>query len=112
MALRMKLSGISCNFEPDEIDCLIKTAAEALHGQPDDLSERQRELAAQAFEHFQDEMRMHDPDAADAARQAVIAPAAQSFTANEDLRASMADGYSAGDVERSSDRSISRLDCT
>ncbi|WP_043736006.1 hypothetical protein [Nocardia asiatica] len=100
MALRARLSGISCHFEPDEIECLVRTAAEALHGQLDDLSERQREVAARAYEHLQDEMRMHDPDVAEAARQAVIDAATGSFTTTEDLRASMADGYSAGDVER------------
>ncbi|WP_280419955.1 hypothetical protein [Nocardia carnea] len=99
MARRMRLSGISCNFEPDEIECLVKTAAEALHGQLDDLSQRQRELAAQAYEDLQNEMRVHDPEVAEAARHAVIASAAESFTANEDLRGSMADGYTAGDVE-------------
>lgn len=99
MALRARLSGISCNFEPDEIECLVRTAAEALHGQSDDLSQRQRELAAQAYKHLQDEMRMHDPEAA-AARQAVIASAARTFAASEDLRGAMVDGYSAGDIER------------
>ncbi|MGV9836664.1 hypothetical protein ACWDUL_21085 [Nocardia niigatensis] len=100
MAQRVRLSGISCNFDPTEIECLVRSFAETLHGQVDNVSERGRELAAQAYQYLQDEMRTHDPDAAEAARQAVIAAAAKSFTASENLRAKMADGYSAGDVER------------
>jgi len=43
------LVGISAAFTPIEIEGLVRTAAEAVHGQPDDLSSRQHELAARAY---------------------------------------------------------------
>jgi len=42
-------AGISAAFTPAEIEALVITAAEAVNGQPDDLSRRQRELAARAY---------------------------------------------------------------
>jgi diguanylate cyclase (GGDEF)-like protein len=43
------LSGISAVFTPAEIEALVITAADAVYGQGDDLSSRQRELAARAY---------------------------------------------------------------
>jgi hypothetical protein len=48
------LVGISAVFDPAEIEALIITAAEAVHGQPDDLSLRQLELTARAYALLQD----------------------------------------------------------
>lgn len=36
---------LATSFTPDEVDALVITAADAVHGDPDDLSERQRDLA-------------------------------------------------------------------
>jgi hypothetical protein len=43
------LGGISAAFTPTDLDALVITAAEAVHGEPSDLSRRQRELAARAY---------------------------------------------------------------
>ncbi|GAA2970035.1 hypothetical protein GCM10010519_01510 [Streptomyces lactacystinicus] len=43
-----ELTGISASFTPLELEGLVRTAAEAVHGDPDDLSTRQYELAARA----------------------------------------------------------------
>ncbi len=43
------LVGISAEFTPADIEALVITAAEAVYGQPDDLSSRQHELAARAY---------------------------------------------------------------
>ncbi|GIJ62050.1 GGDEF domain-containing protein [Virgisporangium aurantiacum] len=48
------LVGISAAFTPADLEALVITAAEAVHGQPDDLSSRQRELAARAHALLQD----------------------------------------------------------
>nr|BFE56383.1 hypothetical protein GCM10020063_009090 [Dactylosporangium thailandense] len=48
------LVGISAAFPPEDLDALVITAAEAVHGDPADLSSRQRELAARAFALLQD----------------------------------------------------------
>jgi hypothetical protein len=48
------LVGISAAFTPAEIEALIITAAEAVHGQRDDLSSRQRKLAGRAYALLQD----------------------------------------------------------
>jgi diguanylate cyclase (GGDEF)-like protein len=48
------LVGISASFTPVEIEALIITAAEAVHGQLDDLSGHQRALAARAYALLQD----------------------------------------------------------
>jgi len=40
--------GVSAAFTPAEIEGLVRTAAEAVHGDPDDLSTGQRDLAARA----------------------------------------------------------------
>lgn len=48
------LVGISAAFTPAEIEALVITAVEAVHGQRDDLSSRQRELAARAYALLQD----------------------------------------------------------
>lgn len=48
------LVGISAAFTPADLDALVITAAEAVYGQPDDLSSRQRELAARAYALLQD----------------------------------------------------------
>jgi hypothetical protein len=42
------LVGISAAFPPEDLDALVITAAEAVHGDPADLSSRQRDLAARA----------------------------------------------------------------
>ncbi|WP_432137107.1 hypothetical protein [Streptomyces sp. bgisy154] len=44
----VELTGISASFTPLELEGLVRTAAEAVHGDPDDLSTRQYELAARA----------------------------------------------------------------
>ncbi|MER5356443.1 hypothetical protein ABT093_39760 [Kitasatospora sp. NPDC002551] len=44
----VELSGISASFTPLELEGLVRTAAEAVFGDPDDLSTRQHELAARA----------------------------------------------------------------
>jgi hypothetical protein len=43
------LVGVSASFTTDEIEALVLTAAEAVHGNPDDLSERQVGLARRAY---------------------------------------------------------------
>lgn len=43
------LIGISAAFTPADLEALVITAAEAVYGQPDDLSSRQREVAARAY---------------------------------------------------------------
>jgi len=43
------LVGISAAFSPADLEALVITAAEAVCGQLDDLSSRQRELAARAY---------------------------------------------------------------
>ncbi len=48
MATQVTLTGISRHFRADEIECLVRTAAEAVCGQLDDLSSRQVDLATQA----------------------------------------------------------------
>ena len=48
----MVLVGISAAFAPADLEALVITAAEAVHGQPDELSSRQRELAARAYALF------------------------------------------------------------
>jgi hypothetical protein len=40
---------ISASFTPDEVEALVLAAAEAVCGQPDDLSERQVGLATRAY---------------------------------------------------------------
>jgi diguanylate cyclase (GGDEF)-like protein len=47
------LVGISAAFTPIEIEGLVRTAAEAVYGDPDDLSSRQRQLAARAYDLLQ-----------------------------------------------------------
>jgi len=44
----VELTGISASFTPLELEGLVRTAAEAVHGDPDDLSTRQHELTARA----------------------------------------------------------------
>lgn len=48
------LIGISAAFTPADLEALVITAAEAVYGQPEDLSSRQRELVARAFDLLQD----------------------------------------------------------
>jgi diguanylate cyclase (GGDEF)-like protein len=48
------LAGISAAFGPADIEALVITAAKAVCGRPDDLSSRQRELAARAYDLLQD----------------------------------------------------------
>jgi diguanylate cyclase (GGDEF)-like protein len=48
------LVGISAAFTPLDLEALVITAAEAVYGQPEDLSTRQRELAARAYVLLQD----------------------------------------------------------
>ncbi len=43
------LVGISAAFTPIEIEGLVRTAADVIYGQPEDLSSRQHELAARAY---------------------------------------------------------------
>ncbi|RSS80417.1 hypothetical protein EF919_40645 [Streptomyces sp. WAC02707] len=45
----VELTGISASFTPLELEGLIRTAAEAVYGDEDDLSSRQRELASRAY---------------------------------------------------------------
>ena len=42
------LIGISAAFTPADLEALVITAADAVYGDPDDLSVRQRDLAARA----------------------------------------------------------------
>ncbi|WP_446047555.1 hypothetical protein [Streptomyces olivaceus] len=42
------LVGVSALFLPDELECLVRTAAEAVYGDADDLSTRQLDMAARA----------------------------------------------------------------
>lgn len=49
MATQVNLTGISRHFRADEIECLARTAAEAVCGQLDDLSSRQVDLATRAY---------------------------------------------------------------
>lgn len=42
--------GVSSHFDADEIECHVRTAAEAVCGDLDDLSSRQRELAEKAYD--------------------------------------------------------------
>lgn len=49
MATQVTLTGISRHFRADEIECLVRTAAEAICGQLDDLSSRQVDLATRAY---------------------------------------------------------------
>jgi len=53
------LVGISAAFTPIEIEGLVRTAA-AVYGEPDDLSDRQRELAARAHALLREEMEEMD----------------------------------------------------
>ncbi len=50
------LVGISAAFTPIEIEGLVRTAADAVYGDPDDLSNRQREPAARANALLHEEM--------------------------------------------------------
>ncbi len=50
------LVGISAAFTPIEIEGLVRTAADAVYGDPDDLSDRQHELAARAHALLREEM--------------------------------------------------------
>ena len=43
------LIGVSATFTPGDLEALVITAAEAVHGQPDELSTRQLELAARVW---------------------------------------------------------------
>jgi hypothetical protein len=43
------LVGISAAFTPTDVEALVITAAEAVHGRLDELSSHQRELAARAY---------------------------------------------------------------
>ena len=45
MAVHMALMGISAMFSPDEIECLVRTAGDAVCGDRTDLTSRQLELA-------------------------------------------------------------------
>jgi hypothetical protein len=40
-----ELVGLAAHFSPLDLDCLVRTAADAVHGDPDDLSQHQRDLA-------------------------------------------------------------------
>ncbi|MFE1190184.1 MULTISPECIES: hypothetical protein [Streptomyces] len=42
------LVGVSASFTPDELECLVRTAADAVYGDPEDLSSRQLDMAARA----------------------------------------------------------------
>jgi diguanylate cyclase (GGDEF)-like protein len=54
-AASVVLIGISAAFTATDLEALVITAAEAVHGQPEDLSSRQRELADRAYS------LLHDP---------------------------------------------------
>ena len=49
------LIGISAAFTPADLEALVITAAEAVHGQATELSSRQRELAARAWDLLHDD---------------------------------------------------------
>lgn len=98
MAVRMRITGISSRFTADEIECLVRLAARTAGG-PVALGTQECELATRAARYIHDLERMGDPDVANAARQAVAASAATNFTAPDDLRGCMADGYTSDDVE-------------
>lgn len=50
MAVHMALIGISARFSPDEIECLVRTAADAVCGDRADLTSRQLEVAQRAHD--------------------------------------------------------------
>lgn len=52
--------GISARFDADELECLVRTAAEAVHGNLDDLSVRQTELAQRAHDLLQADAATND----------------------------------------------------
>ncbi|WP_280454194.1 hypothetical protein [Nocardia brasiliensis] len=56
----VQLSGISAAYDAREIECLVKTAAEAVNGNLDDLSEIQRELADDAYQRMSAEYEGED----------------------------------------------------
>lgn len=56
MATTVTLNGISEDFTADEIECLVRTAGEALHGNVEDLSERQTSLAARAYDLYMEDL--------------------------------------------------------
>jgi hypothetical protein len=43
------LVGVSAQFTPLDLEAVVITAPQALHGQPQDLSSRQHDLAARAY---------------------------------------------------------------
>ncbi|MEU6405329.1 hypothetical protein [Streptomyces sp. NPDC046985] len=63
----VELIGISASFTPLELEGLVRTAAEAVYGDDDDLSIRQRELASRAHALMAEEVEdaMAQPPGAD-----------------------------------------------
>lgn len=65
MSTRDQLGPISSLFSPDEIECLVKTAAEAVHGNAlgdDTLSSRQVEVSNRAYDALATEIEGGDLD--------------------------------------------------
>ncbi|MER6117930.1 hypothetical protein [Streptomyces sp. NPDC001743] len=78
----VELSGISASFTPLELEGLVRTAAEAVFGDPDDLSTRQHELAARARALMAEEAE----EAADADEQSPTAGYSRMLALQEWLR--------------------------
>ncbi|MFD3664577.1 hypothetical protein ACFWVF_28955 [Streptomyces sp. NPDC058659] len=77
------LIGISASFTPLEVEGLVRTAAEAVHGDLADLSTRQRELAARAHALMAEEA---EEEAADADEESPTAGYTRMLALQERLR--------------------------
>lgn len=55
MAVHVVLIGISAMFSPDEIECLVRTAGDAVCGDRADLTSRQLELAQRVHQVIRDD---------------------------------------------------------
>ena len=56
------LVGIGAQFTPAELEALVITAAQAVHGQREDLSSRQVDLARRAYALLHDDLSGHADD--------------------------------------------------
>jgi hypothetical protein len=53
--------GVADLFTPNEIEALVRTAGEAVNGQPEDLSTRQHELADRVWQALHDDTASSTP---------------------------------------------------
>lgn len=77
MTESMILRGISGTFHADDLECLVRTAAEAVCGTTDDLSSRQRTLAARAYALLQAENDDPEPEPSISPEQRLLALASE-----------------------------------